>query len=296
MRSPLCLIAVLAATLLAPASAHAASLGAGDGSPDAAPLAAQLGARTYRVVMDSTLPLESYAERIEAFRAYGMRPQITVDGVGTTRNISAPYASLAYAVAAFKRWPDAYSVSVLGEADGSGMAACSYARFFNRAYRTLKTAGVPRVLFGELTPFHPVAFTTRAATACRVQVKADGWSWHCYDWKRSWEGVDKSGRIAKALHALRGRIHTPRGFALPMHCTEYGLLTTERWGRQHYNPPSQTQAAASWGRALGIARKRLVQIVAWQVLPSHVDSEWDTSLIDSDGSPRQAFATIASAR
>ena len=60
--------------------AQAYTLGAADSSTQAAPLAGQLGAHTYRVVMDSTVPLEAYAARIDAYRAYGMKPSWSSTG------------------------------------------------------------------------------------------------------------------------------------------------------------------------------------------------------------------------
>lgn len=266
-------------------------LGAGDGSPAAAPLAAQLGARTYRLVMDSTIPLEAYTERIEAYRAYGMRPQITVDGVGTVTRGSHPWQSTNYALRAFKRWPDTYSISVIGEPDSS-LPAAKYASFFRRAYRVLKRAGVPRVLFGELTPFKPMEYTETASA--RNPIVADGWSWHCYDWKQKWQGVNRAASIHRMLKRLRVQIHTPRGLALSMYCTEYGHLTTERWGREHYNPLPPQRAAAYWRRAMRVSRSYLAQIVAWQIVPTGEDSAWDTSLVDRNGAPRPAFQAVMS--
>src|SRR3954468_11960722 len=150
MRSPLYALAVLLAVLIVPSSAHAYVLGAADGTAEAAPLAQQLGAKTYRLGMDSTAPLEAYAPRIEAYRAVGMRPQIVVDGTSTSvrGRTGKNWQTINYAIHAFKRWPDAYSVSVFNEPGLAGIGVCQYARTFNRAYKMLKRAGVPRVLFG----------------------------------------------------------------------------------------------------------------------------------------------------
>ena len=292
MRSPVyALLFVLVAIAATASPAHAYTLGAGDGQTEAAPMAAQLGARTYRLVMDSTQSLDAYEARIEAFRAQGMRPQITVDGVATGGGFHTDYRSINYAIRAFKRWPDAYSVSVLGEPE-SHVTACDYAKFFNRAYRALKRAGVPRVLFGEFMPFNGIDVTENA-TKCGRKITADGWAWHCYD-NDGWFGINKARVISGWLKTMR-RSHWPvrsaTGHALQMYCTEYGVMT--RGGHR----ADDLAAARSWGRAFSLVRKYHVQqIVAWGVLETPAASAWDTSVVAADGTPRKAFATIASAR
>lgn len=293
-------LATLAGLLLAlavPASAHAFTLGAADGTTEAAPLAAQLGARTYRLVMDSSQPLDTYAGRIEAYRAAGMLPQIVVDGTGTQvrGKHGQNWQTINYAVKAFKRWPDAYSVSVMNEPNLSGISACQYAKTFRRAYRMLKAAGVPRVLFGEFAPTaNPTPLDWTAAIArCTKGITADGWAWHCYD-MNGWFGIQHAREIKGWLNVMRkarNPIRTRRGNALPMYCTEYGVMT--RGGSAY----SDHDAAKAWGRAFQLVRRwKIEQIVAWGVIEAPPASAWDTSVARSDGSPRQAFGVIASAR
>jgi hypothetical protein len=299
---PLKLTLLVAATLASltvvfSAQAQAFTLGAADGTPEAAPLAKQLGARTYRLVMDSRFPLESYAPRIEAFRAMGMRPQIVVDGTGTEvrgkhgRN----WQTINYAVHAVKRWPDAYSVSVMNEPNMSGISVCQYAKTYRRAYRMLKRAGAQRVLFGEFAPTtepNPLDWTA-AAARCTDGIVADGWAWHCYD-HGGWYGINKARVIAGWLKVMRKSkwpIRSSTGRALQMYCTEYGALTRGDHAR------SEHDAARSWGRAFNLVRRwKVQQIVAWGVAEVGSHSKWDTSVFDANGNPRRSAAVIASAR
>src|SRR4051812_14230459 len=272
MRPPLYALAVLLAVLIVPSSAHAYVLGAADGTAEAAPLAQQLGAKTYRLAAGSTLPLQTYAPRTEAYRAPGMRPQIVVDGTGTSvrGRYGKNWQTINYAVHAFKRWPDAYSVSVLNEPDLAGISACQYADTFRRAYKMLKRAGVPRVLFGEWSPSNAERWTL-AMRRCG-KITADGFAWHCYDWAKSWVGITHAGTLTDDLKRMRYRLHTRHGHALPLYCTEYGVPTPGRYSYASQN------GAEMWGRAFAYVRRYHVQqIVAWGVLEVGGASEWDTS-------------------
>jgi len=282
--------AVLATLLLLPTTtASAYVLGAADGNVDAAPIARQLGARTYRLIMDSTIPLEAYAPRVEAFRAQGMVPQIVVDGTGTTvrGKTGRNWQTINYAIRAYQRWPDAYSVSVLNEPDLAGLSACQYARTFRRAYKMLKAAGVRRVLFGEWSPHTPREWTLAAMRCLPQDTVADGWAWHGYDVGADWYGIQHAADIRRFLRSARHDLHTRMGEPLPVYCTEYGMMTRGPGGY------GETDAAARWSRALSLAsRYGFRQIVAWQILELPAWSRWDSSLVDSTGRPRAAFATI----
>jgi hypothetical protein len=291
-------LALTFTALALPASAHAYTLGAADGTTEAAPLAQQLGARTYRIVLDPSTPLEHYAPRIDAYRAYGMRPQLVIGGTGTDvrgKTDSQGYWMTNYALKAFERWPDTYSISIQNEPDLSGSSVCQYARNFRRAYKTLKRAGVPRVLFGEFSPGNPIGWTAGAAECSRQDIVADGWAWHCYDAHKLWKGIGYARAFTTKLRRSRDRIHTPRGFTLPLYCTEYGALTRELSGRGGVVAATGgDDGARLWSRALGIAkRERLAQIVAWGITEVHTDSKWDSSLLRADGSIRPAFKVIA---
>lgn len=297
MRRHLTAVAVLLATFAIAAPAHAYVLGAADSTTQAAPVAAQMGARTYRLVMDPSVPLDTYAPRIEAYRALGMRPQLVIGGTGTSvrgKTQAQKWQIVNYAIHAQKRWPDSYSVSVVNEPNLAGVSACQYAKTFRTAYRMLKAAGAQRVLFGEWAPTsspNPLDWSAAAAN-CTKGVTADGWAWHCYD-MNGWFGIQHAREITGWLNTMR-RAHNPvrsrTGRALQTYCTEYGVTT--RGGSAY----SEQDAAKAWGRAFWLVRKwRVQQIVAWGVAETPTSSAWDTSLLRADGSPRPALAVIASA-
>lgn len=279
--------------------AQAYTLGAADSSTQAAPLAGQLGAHTYRVVMDSTVPLEAYAARIDAYRAYGMKPQLVIDGTGTSvrGRHGKNWQTINYAIHAFNRWPDAYSVSVMNEPNESGISVCQYARTFDRAYRMLKAAGVPRVLFGEWSPNQPIAWNDAVRDRCHAKVVADGWAWHCYDANDRWTGIQYARQIRSYLRKQRHFMHTRKGNPLGMYCTEYGALTRPLVNSAGVAAAALTDddGARAWSNALRQARRYGVrEIVAWGVMEAPSGSRWDSSIVDSDGRPRQAFQVIAS--
>jgi len=283
-------------TIATPAQAYV--LGAADSTTQAAPVAAQMGARTYRLVMDPTVPLDTYAPRIEAYRALGMRPQLVIGGTGTSvrgKTDTQKWRIVNYAIHAQKRWPDSYSVSVVNEPNLSGVSACRYAKTFRTAYRMLKAAGAQRVLFGEWAPTSspsPLDWSA-AAAKCTRGVTADGWAWHCYD-MNGWFGIQHAREIKGWLNTMRkarNPVRTKRGNSLPVYCTEYGVMTR---GGQAY---SEQAGAKAWANAFRLVKRWGVQqIVAWGVTEVSGSSAWDTSLIDSDGRHRAAFNLIASQR
>jgi hypothetical protein len=288
---------IITAALIAlaiPSSAQAYSLGAADGSIEAAPIANQLGARTYRIVMDPSVPLERYAPRIDAYRAAGLRPQLVIGGTGTDvrgKTAEQGYWFINYALKAFKRWPDTYSISVHNEPELSGAGVCRYAQNFRRAYKALKKAGVPRVLFGEFSPAYPLQWTEAIVERCG-KITADGFAWHCYDQHKNWVGIDNARLIKRKLTEFRKQIHSPRGYSLALYCTEYGALT--RTTSSCDCNVSDQDGARRWSRALKIAREqKLVQIVAWGISETHENSKWDSSIQRTDGSFRPAFKVIA---
>jgi hypothetical protein len=284
-------------SLLVPTSAQAFTLGAADGSIEAAPIAKELGAKTYRVVIDPREGLEHYAPRIDAYQRLGMNPQLVIGGTGTDirgKTDEQGYRIINTALKAWKRWPDTYSISVINEPDLAGTKVCQYSRTFRRAYKALKAAGVPRVLFGELSPTDPWRWTNAVISRCGHEITADGWAWHCYDAHKVWKGIDYARSFTKRLRENRARIHSPRGFTLPLYCTEYGALTRDLSGRGGAVAAAGGENGAKlWARALTIAKQQqLAQIVAWGIQETHADSVWDSSLVRSDGSFRPAFHII----
>lgn len=282
------LIVAIAVVLSLPASASAALLGSADSDAGNPEIAASMGARTSRLILNPNRPIESYDDSIAARREAGLRPQLVIGGL-TAGGVIDSGRLAAYAVAAWRRWPDVFSVSLINEPELSGYAArpCEFRKTFNIAYRALKAAGMPLVLFGEWSP-HSTLARTSDVIQCG-SVTADGFAWHAYDWSTAYAGrITNLRAISAYLGGARPRLHTPRGFSLPMFVTEYGQLT------RGPNAATEALAAFRWRRALALVERYGVkEIVAYQITPSGDDSGWDSSLIDADGRKRQAFHAIA---
>lgn len=267
--------------------AQASTLGVGDGAQfDAAPSAA-LGAKAYRVVIDPDLPIESYDARIAAHRAVGQEPQLVIGGTGTLAHADSRGIVRA-AVAAAKRWPSAYSISVVNEPNESGMGVCEYARTWLQSYRALRAAGVRRVLFGEWSPQNAEGWQRATMTRCpntspALRRLAKRVAWHGY-----WRAIDY-GRIFRAVNKRVGAV-SPE------------LYITEAGGVLHAGSVQVAGAAEAdlaglryWRHALHVVKRdHVAEIVAWDI-HSPQGGAWDSGLIDGQGRPRPAFAVIASA-
>lgn len=278
-------LAVLA-LIASPGTAHADfALGAAD-APYPAPssmMAQQLlGATVSRIVIDPTVPLgPTYDAAVQMRRAAGLQPQFVVGGMATKANRPSDLQLVARAtVATFKRYPDAYSVSMFNEPDLAGVPVCRYARVFRDTYRTLKSLGAQRVLLGEV-----MANTTtdwlRAWHDCH-EPAGDGFAWHGYGLIPTLPGAPMHwGSVARLS----------RSMGLEPYVTEFGVPTRGAYAK------TQQQAAAIWSDALGRADAIGVQeLVVYHVSEAGGQSRWDTSLVDSHGHPRLAFATIAAAQ
>jgi hypothetical protein len=255
-----------------------------DGNPQAS---RALGARVYRLVIDPEVPLPFYDARIYRFRAAGMEPQLVIGGTGT-RHHARSWLIVATAVEAARRWPFAYSVSVVNEPDLSGMSACEYARTYRAAYRALRHAGVRRVLFGEFSPNAPVRWTRAILARCGLRLRVDRFAWHAYDFDAFEGAIYRTREIREWLHDHRDRLggHTPA-----LHVTEYGV-PTRRLCAACSRPLSEGAALAHWRRALRVARRYLTELVAWDVHAPDSSSSWDSSLVEPNGRERPAFGLI----
>ena len=91
---------------------------------------------------------------------------------------------------------------------------------------------------------------------------------------------------------MRVGLATPQRHTLPIFITEYGVPTPGR-----YSYSAELNGPKLWARAFALVRKHHIEeIVAWGILEVNGASPWDTSLVDAEGTPRPAFATVASAR
>lgn len=274
-------ILLAAIVLLAvPTSASAWVLGAGDRADADPNVSAELGATAYRVVIDPSVPLESYDARIEAHRAVGQAPQLVIGGTGTIDHQSSRGVVRA-AVAAAQRWPDAFSVSVVNEPNESGMGVCEYARVYAEAYHSLRAIGVRRILFGEWSPNNAVGWQWATlnpqrchATALLLRRIVKHVAWHAY----SAASLNAGRELQSIAVAFTG--HTP-----DLYMTEAGYVLST-FGAKH----ADTGGLAYWRRALrAVRRDHVREIVSWDVSTPAAWSVWDASLIEPSGRPRPAF-------
>src|SRR4051812_31185152 len=218
--------AILAGALMvaAPmASAAKYDLGVGDSAMFPAAESAGLHAVASRVVIDPALPLKFYDSHIAAHRAVGQLPQLVVGGTNT-RNHRSTKGVVRAAVAAARRWAPVYSVSVVNEPDMAGVAVCDYAKTYLAAYGSLRAAGVKRVLFGEWSPKHALAWQRATLTRCgttsqKLRSKVGNVAWHAYG-----PGL----ALARPLSAATRRIthHRPK-----LYVTEAGYVLRHRSGQ-----------------------------------------------------------------
>lgn len=278
-------LAALAAAFLFPAPASAFTLGVGDrGDAPAAP-SKKLGARVYRVVIDPSLPLSTYDERIWEHRQAGQEPQLAIGGTGTRYHASTR-GVVETAVRAAKRWPYAYSISVINEPDLSGVGVCGYGRTWLRAYRALRPLGV-RLLFGEWAGkgLHwQRALMDRHRchnTAPQLRRRVKHVAWHAYG-----DAIDWAPKLREA---------TPRSDAR-LYATEAGAVLKIGTPLVGNAVDADVTGIRYWRKAVRMAREqRLVEMVAWDVHSPPAHSRWDSSLIDANGRPRPAFHVIRSA-
>jgi hypothetical protein len=278
--------ALLACTFLiaAPmASAAKYALGVGDSPLFPAAESAPLHAVASRVVIDPAKPLSHYDAQIAAHRAIGQLPQLVVGGTGT-KNHRSTKGVVATAVAAAKRWKPVYSVSVVNEPDTAGVSVCGYAKTYLAAYGKLRAAGVKRVLFGEFAPHNALRWQRATLSRCgttsrKLRTKVGNVAWHAYG-----TGVDLAAPISTLTRRLTH--HRPK-----LYVTEAGFVLRHRSG--NVLAASVPGGAVGWWRhALKVASAHLTEIVAWDIR-ARPNAVWDSSLIDSAGRPRPAFAVIA---
>ena len=265
------------------ASAARYDIGVGDSPLYPAAQSAPLRAAALRVVIDPAKPLSSYDGHIAAHRAVGQLPQLVIGGTGTTNHRSTKNV-VKTAVAAARRWAPVYSVSVVNEPDTAGVSVCGYAKTYVDAYGKLRAAGVKRVLFGEFAPHNATRWLRATLTRCgttskQLRTKAGNVAWHAYG-----TGVDLAVPLSKATKSLTHR--TPK-----LYVTEAGYVLRHRSG--NVLAASVPGGAVGWWRhALKVANAHLSEIVAWDIR-ARPNAVWDSSLIDSAGRPRPAFAVIA---
>lgn len=284
------LLSLLLLLVLA-APAQGAMLGTSDhlgASPEWLAQDAQVGSLT-RVLIDPRRPLSDYDAGIQARRDAGLRLMIVIGGLyaGGTPTIQNPWGGVAptveQVVAVYRRYPDAFAYSLMNEPENAGWVRrpSKFRKTFNQLYRALKREGAKRVLLGEAAP----TFVTRQleSWARSGKIVADGFSYHPYGYGLP-GSIENTGKMVKLLNRLRHRVHTPRGYALPIFWTEYGVRGAMSGNVTDKRPVQRVE------QALRIAEKyRVVAVVFYGV---HGPNEkWDTALWNLDGSAR-AVASV----
>lgn len=304
MRLLAALILTAGLALLLPSGvAVAFHVGVQDQGVDAPGLTAAaglLGASTVRII---ARPGEPHVELVRAYRAAGLTVQAAIQlkresTPGDVRGLLRAWAG------------QVSTVSIGNEPELNGVKACTYARLFRRASALIRREhpGV-RVGFGELSPTDPLGYT-RAVTRCPgPRLRADFWAVHPYQFHsdplapasyersmgkgiRTWLGIGDLSKAHRMLHsrAVRSRLATPRGRALPIRATEFAYLITGGYAT------TAAKAATLWPRAIQQARRWTEQLIVYGLGPVHDTSSWGSAaLIDRAGRRLPAFTTLARA-
>lgn len=262
------------------APVQAYTLGAADSATADPAASAALHAGAYRVVIDPTLPLSTYDARIAEHMALGQAPQLVIGGTGTITH-NTPRGVVEAAVAAAKRWPYAYSFSVVNEPNESGISVCQYVHVYLQAYRALRALGARRILYGEWSPNNTLGWQHATLTKCgresrALRGKIGRVAWHGYS-----AAIDFGRALRSMTHRIAGqdpRLYvTEAGYPLSF----YGYAGGDMGGVRY------------WRHALQVARTQLSEIVVWEIHAPAKSSVWDSSIVDATGRPRPAFHLIA---
>jgi hypothetical protein len=186
--------------------------------------------------------------------------------------------------------------------------AALYYRLYSSGYkviRTMQKQGVigrdAKIWIGEYAGAGGVSFTSRMLK--KYKIKADGFSWHPYQYctppttkgksfvkglcRRAMGGIGYVRDVKRQLTkwAKAGRLTTPKGKPVPMYLTEFGY---HRKGA--YGIPEKYRA--SWyPKALEFARKAGVKgFVLYQFYPQA--QAWDTSVLEANGKPTPSFLKL----
>lgn len=235
-----------------------------------------------------------YDSIVNQARARGLAPQLVLDNrTGSGMGNAQQYADFVRAAGQhFRGRVNRYSLE--NEPD-LRMSPDKYRQLFVRGQKALAGADrSARVLFGELSPKDPIGYTKKVLA--RGNLSASGFAWHPYQdtdplakstnpyWGKG--GIGSSRTIAKQLAALG--LKTKTGQTPGMYATEFG------YGKYGNANVSQEQAAALWPRAIQEARRAgLRQIVSHSLTGQGEGTNWDTGLLNPDGTPRPAYNALA---
>jgi hypothetical protein len=260
---------------------------------------------------------------IDTAAAHGMRVELTLTGpapawatgnhkVGVYKPRASAYGSFVRAVARhFKGRVDRYSIwnepnwkSWLAP---HGSAPHLYKLLYLSGYRAIKSADPKaKVLIGETSPqargragMAPLTFLRRMVGHSHLY--ADGYAHHPYDYsrapnKRSAGRQDVTlatlGRLTHELSFLRRkhRLRTRTGHVLPLYLNEYGYMVR---GRFRLSSARQAKYLRQ-GFSIAYHNPHVKSMLQYGLVSPPFKVNWDTSLLNSHGSPRRMFSALRS--
>ncbi len=185
--------------------------------------------------------------------------------------------------------------------------ALRYRQLYGEGYDAVKKVdSTAQVLVGELSSSHdPLVFMKLMAPPGEHMV-ADGFAYHPYQFAvppdenpkstGGGAGISRLAAVKWLLEKLASehRLNTRQGGEVPLYLTEFGYQKLE--GRTFKEPavqiPEATRAAwlpIAYQDALDAGAK---QMLYFQLVPTPPDYNWDTSILDSAGSPLPSFTAL----
>lgn len=229
-------------------------------------------------------------------RAQGIHPQIVLDnrqgfkgGMGDPKK----YAEFVRAAAIhFKGRVGTYS---LINEPNEKMAPDKYRQLYVRGQRALNRADKnAQILFGELSPHNTMEYAQKVIG--KRGLTASGFAWHPYQSSDPLSanadlgsgGIGRLNTLQKQIADMN--IKTRAGKTPGSYLTEFGY---GKYAARNIDP---NIAAQYWPRALRKARNAGVKELIAYTLTGSPNTNWDTGLLNPDGTPRPAYQAIAAAR
>lgn len=228
-----------------------------------------LGATYTRMIVnvgDPTVPAKMRAARAEGYKVI-----LTIGGTATGQ----PHPSARSLLAYIRRLPRAEKYTVINEPDMVHEAPCSYLAKWLKVRHVVGS----RLLWGDTSP-HGARELLEGASRCKGHrlPRALNVADHPYQWKSdplgraSASDTGSMGNLPATRRWVRKHLHVKITWWL----TEFGYPTT---GGAAATPE---QNAWLWQRAIAQAdRVQAKVLVVYQLLPSGVDSHWDTHIVDT---------------
>lgn len=261
-----------------------------------------IGGKALRVIIDpgtirkpnGAFDFSAYDQIVNRARQQGIKPQLVLDNRGGFQGhgMGNPAAYEQFVRAAGTHFRGRVGRYSFVNEPNLKMNAGKYRQLYVRGQKALGGADPhARVLFGELAPQN--AMTYAKHVLAKGGLHASGFALHPYQttdplapgkWRgqRTEGGIGSLGKINKQIAALG--LKTGLGKTPGTYLTEFGYETN--------NP----NAAAYWPRALRKAQNAGArQLIAYSLTGSP-ETNWDTGLVNPDGTPRASYTAIRKAR